>query len=385
MKAHLTIPLTVFLTLGSVAAATGSPLFYLLAMLTLLTVMLCLAGVLWASSTLRVSAETDQETVYRGDTVSLMLRIRHQGWIPIAPVILELSTPAREGSREIRLKNLPGRTQTLRMPLYAAHVGIFSFGIRSCTVEDLLGIFQRKLRSVDTEYTMTVLPLTFETEPLTMAPGDPGSEIMSRATEDLNAPSDVRAYQPGDAMKKIHWKLSLRKGELMVRKFDEPVLQEVLILMDCSRPPAPEHSETEADLKDALLETSASLFSDQVKTGHTVRMPISGNHPADLDDRIGIPIIFDYLTRLDFSASDQFEQALMMESRRLGKVGFVAVISARLNGSIVEMMIRMHRMGPNMRLYLITFNPDDPGLLSLVGRLQHAGIDVAYVTPEATT
>ena len=39
----------------------------------------------------------------------------------------------------------------------------------------------------------------------------------------------------------------------MVRKFDEPVLQEVLILMDCSRPPGPGHSEAEADLRDALL------------------------------------------------------------------------------------------------------------------------------------
>lgn len=384
MKAHLTIPLTLFFTLTAVAAATGSPLIFLLAMVTILTVILCLAGVLWASATMRVSAETDKESVYRGETVSLILRIRHRGLIPIAPVILELSTPTGEGRREIRLKNLPGRTQILRMPLYAAHVGVFSSGIRSCTVEDLMGIFQRKIVPERTEYEMTVLPLTFETEPLTMAPGDPGSEIMARATEDLNAPSDVRTYQPGDAMKKIHWKLSLRKGELMVRKFDEPVLQETLILMDCSRPPAADRPENEADLRDALLETAASLFSDQVKTGHSVRMPLSGSHPTDLDDRMGIPIVLEYLSRLDFSAEDRFEQALTMESRRLAKVGCVAAVTARLNGAAVEMMIRMHRMGPNLRLYLVTFVPDDPEMQPLVGRLQHTGIEVAYVTPELT-
>ena len=382
MKVHLTIPSAVFFTLAFAALATGNPLLYLLAVLTLLTVALCLAGVLWASATMQVGAETDQETVHRGDNVSLALRVRHRGWIPIAPVLLELSTLAGDKRREIRLKNLPGRTQTLRMPLYAEHVGVFSSGIRSCTVEDLLGIFQRKINPSDTEYTLTVLPLTFETEPLVMAPGDPGSEIMARATEDLNAPSDTRTYQPGDAMKKIHWKLSLRKGELMVRKFDEPVLQETLILMDCSRPPELGRPEAEADLRDALLETGASLFSDQVKADHTVRMPLNGNHPVDLDDRMGIPIAFDYLTKLDFSAAERFEQQLMMESRRLGKVGCVAVITARLNGAMVEMMIRMHRMGPNLRLYLITFVPDDPAIAPLTGRLEHAGIEVAPVTPE---
>ena len=74
----------------------------------------------------------------------------------------------------------------------------------------------------------------------------------------------------------------------------------------------------------------------------------------------------------------------MMEGRRLSKVGCVAVITARLNGAMVETMRRIHRAGPNLRLYLVTFVPDDPGMLPLVGRLQHAGIDVAYVVPEVS-
>ena len=48
------------------------------------------------------------------------------------------------------------------------------------------------------------------------------------------------------------------------------------------------------------------------------------------------------------------------------------------------MMIRMHRMGPNLRLYLVTFTPDDPAVMPLIGKLRHGGIDVAYVEPETT-
>lgn len=382
MKIHLTVPAGIFTTLATAAMATGNRMFFLLAILCALTVLLSLAGVLWAAGTMRVAAETSAETVHRGDDTQLLLRVRHRGWIPIAPVALELNTPAGGPGREIRLRNMPGRTQTLRMNLHAAHVGTFASGIRSCTVEDLLGLFRKTILPADTEYTLTVLPQVFETEPLQMAPGDPGSDMMARATEDLNAPSDTRSYQPGDAMKKIHWKLSLRKGELMVRKFDEPVLQEVLILPDCSRPGETEDAEKEAELRDALLETAASLFSDQIKNEHTVRMPLNGAHPVETDDSMGIPIVFDLLARLDFSAGDRFERVLAMESRRLGKVGCVAVITPRLNGAMVELMVRMHRMGPNIRLYLITFTPEDPGWMPLITRLRQSGVDVAYVTPD---
>lgn len=382
MSIHLTIPAALFLTLLFAGMATGNLILFLLSALVFLTVAMGLAGVLWASSTMRISAEASEERVRRGDSFSLLLKVSHRGWIPIAPVQLKLFIPSSEETRTIRLKNMPGRIQTLKLPLYAAHVGCFSAGIQSCAVEDLLGVFRKTIHSSDMAYSMTVLPLTFDTDPLVMAPGDPGSEIMSRATEDLSAPSDTREYQPGDAIKKIHWKLSLRKGELLVRKFEEPVLQEVLILMDCSNPPELGHSEAEADLKDALVETAASLYSDLMKTDHTVRMPLSGKNPVDLDERMGTDIAFDLLARLDFSATDRFERILMMESRRIGKVGCIAVITARLNWSMVEMMIRIHRMGPNLRLYLVTFVPDDPVVLPLISRLQQAGAEVVYVKPD---
>lgn len=113
-------------------------------------------------------------------------------------------------------------------------------------------------------------------------------------------------------------------------------------------------------------------------------MPLTGSSPMDVDDLMGVPIAMDYLTRLKFDAADRFERVLMMESRRLSKVGCIAVVTAQLNGSISEMMIRIHRMGPNLRLYLITFVPDDPAVVPFITKLRHAGIEVGYVTPDVS-
>ena len=382
MKLKLTLPIAVFLTLLTVALCTGSQLFLLLSILILLILAGAVVAVLWASATLEVEGALSGETVRRGDDVVLSLRVRHRGLIPVAPLLLELSDPVGNRDRDVRLKNMPHRLQSMRLPIHASHVGVFSVGLHSCTVEDLLGLVQRRIVLRKTAFELVVLPQTFDVEPLKLAPGDPGSELMSRATEDLNAPSDIRSYQPGDAMKKIHWKLSMRKRELVVRKFDEPILQDVLFLMDCSPPPSWGHARAGADIRDAMLETAASILTSQTVTDHQIRMPLPGKHPVDVDKSMGLPIAMDYLARVEFSETDRFERVLSMESSRLRKVGCVVIISARLNIPMVDIMIRMHRAGPNIRLYLVTFAPDDENVLPLIARLREAGLEVSYVTPD---
>ena len=382
MKLKLTLPIAVFLTLLTVALCTGSQLFLLLSILILLILAGAVIAVLWASATLEVEGALSGETVRRGDDVVLSLRVRHRGLIPVAPLLLELSDPVGNRDRDVRLKNMPHRLQSMKLPIHASHVGVFSVGLHSCTVEDLLGLVQRRIVLRKTAFELVVLPQTFDVEPLKLAPGDPGSELMSRATEDLNAPSDIRSYQPGDAMKKIHWKLSMRKRELVVRKFDEPILQAVLVLMDCSPPPSWGHARAGADIRDAMLETAASIVTSQTVTDHQIRMPLPGKHPVDVDKSMGLPIAMDYLARVEFSETDRFERVLSMESSRLRKVGCVVIISARLNIPMVDIMIRMHRAGPNIRLYLVTFAPDDENVLPLIARLREAGLEVSYVTPD---
>lgn len=382
MRARILLPLAALLTFALAALSTGSPLLLFLAVLLLLALLGSAASVLWASRTLVLSGSLDTSSVRRGEDVLLTLQVRHRGLLPIAPVQLEISAGPGQPVREIFLRDRPGRLQSLSLPFHAEHVGRFSPGVRAWQVEDLMGFFQVRRSVDDALFDLLVLPKTFPTEALTLSPGDPGSDIMSRATEDLSAPSDIRAYQAGDPMKKIHWKLSLRKQELLVRKFDEPILQEVLILMDCSRPPSWGHPEAEADIRDALLETAASVFADQAGTELSVHFPLFGDHPVELEKSTGVPLALENLALLDFSESDRFERVLALESRRLRKVGCLVVVSARLNSAMVEIMARMRQLGPALRLYLITWNPEDGNLLPLVSRLRQDGIEVVCIRPD---
>ncbi len=381
MKIRILFPAALSAVLLLAALSTGSPLLLLPAVLILLTIPAGFLSVLLVQRSLTVSLSLDSDKVQRGDQVTLRILLRHRGLIPVAPLALELSGIPGNEDREIHLRDVPGKQQSLALPFSAAHVGAYRVGVRLCAVEDLLGYFRLVKNTGEEMRELLVLPSVFDTEPLHLSPGDPGSDIIARATEDLSAPSDIRSYQTGDPMKKIHWKLSLRKGELLVRKFDEPILQDVLLLMDCSAPPSFGHPEAQPRIRDALLETAASLFHDQVQTDLSVHLPLLGAHPIELEKSMGLPLILENLARQDFSETDKFEQVLVMESRRLRKVGCLVVISARINSNMVDVMTRMRRLGPTLRFYLITLAPEDERLLPLIARLRQTDIEVSYVVP----
>ena len=366
-----------------IALSTGTAVFIALAVLLALMILMSLASVLRASRTMSTGISLSDQTVHRGDEVNLTLTVSHRGLIPIAPVLLVIDSLPDEPEKRVRLKDMPGRVRTLILPFCASHIGVSYPGIRECVIEDLFGFFSVTRHEESTLGELLILPGTFETDPLNYAPGDPGSEIMARATEDLNSPSDIRAYQPGDPIKKIHWKLSLRKNELLVRKFDEPVLSEALVLMDCSRPPDWGHPEAGADIRDTLLETLASVYTDLQKSSHSFRIPLIGPSPVEIDGNTGITAAFDSFCRIGFNASEKFERILQMESQHLRKTGCVVIITARLNSNLVDMMIRLRRMGPVVRLYLITFAPNDSRVLPLIGKLRQATVEVSYVSPAA--
>lgn len=381
MKTRLTLALVAAAALLTAGLATGGAVFLLgAALLTLLTLS-SLAAVTWAARTMETQVELSARTVRRGDSVTLTVRARHQGLLPIAPVTLTLSATPDVPETQVTLRDAPGKSQCLTMPFHASHVGVCAPGVTRCQVEDVLGLFSRVIIPARNGGELTVLPMTFPVEPLTFAPGESGSEEVARATEDVTNPSDVRSYQPGDAMKKIHWKLSLRKRELMVRRFEEPILPDGLILLDCSPPPSWGHPEAEADVRDALLETAASVMAQELGASHAIRLPLRGAHPVELEKHLGMPLVLENLARVDFSETDRFERVLLLETRRMRRTGATVVISARLSGSMVDVMTRMRRMGPTLRLYLVTFTPDAPQLAPMIGRLQQAEIEVCYVTP----
>ena len=365
------------------ALSMGNRTYLLIATIIFVAWVFSFLSVRLAEKTIRVTSGLSGQKVNRGDVVSMEIAVSHKGLLPIAPVALHMRATSNTPAGTIHLTQLGKRRQRVVHKFAADHVGAMFPGMESYTVSDVFGFFKREHRPDTAGQELLVLPVPFDVEPLTFAAGDMGVETMKRAMEDPSSPADIRAYQQGDPLKRIHWKMSARKREIMVRQFEEPALPDALVLLDTSPPLLTEGlpEEKRPFLCDALLETAASVVACQIRQDNPVRMPLVGDRPMEYSSRMGLPVLLEELARCTFNETERFERVVMMQLAELRKTGAVVIITTRLSSALCDLIVRMKRMGPNVRLYLITFVADDPAMAPLVGKLQQASVEVNYVTP----
>ena len=366
------------------ALSMGNRVYLLISLLLALSWALAYVSVRSAEKSVKVLHGLSGTKVNRGDMVSMEVGVSHKGLLPIAPVALKMRATSNTPGATIYLTHLGRRAQRVVHKFAADHVGAMLPGVDSYAVADVFGFFRKEHKPDMEGSELLVLPVPFEVEPLTFAAGDMGVETMKRAMEDPSSPSDFRQYQQGDPLKRIHWKMSARKREIIIRQFEEPALPDALVLLDTSPPYLEEGVPPEKApfLQDALLETAASVVSCQIRQDNPVRLPLMGDRPMEYNGHMGLPVLLEELARCNFIKTEGFEKALMMQMGELRKTGAVVIITTRLTSALVDLIVRMKRMGPNVRLYLVTFLPDSPLFQPHVARLQQGGVEVNFVTPQ---
>lgn len=94
----------------------------------------------------------------------------------------------------------------------------------------------------------------------------------------------LREYHPGDNLRRVHWRMSAHRGELVVREFEEPLGMEVLLLLDAFCPP---NRREDFEWTVSLAATLALRGTD---SNLRVRIILGGPKPEVLycEDRFGV-------------------------------------------------------------------------------------------------
>ena len=367
---------------GLSALSLGGPIFYFISWMLLLMIAYSLLSVLLARQTTRMVQGLDSLQVERGGNARLQVSLMTRNPLPAGPVSLRLNLP--DGQTLVRL--YPGflGDKTAAFSLQFNHVGIWPCGTDKLVFSDIFGLFglKRTLRAALPE--MAVLPRGFEVQSLAFAQMDDGRALPNRTGEDVTSPEDTRTYRQGDPFKRIHWKLSIRTRELVVRRFEVPAPPDTLILMDCTDPIGGENKpEGRLRLRDTLCETALAVAAMQMAGEHPVRLPLYGKRQSEFHaDRSGsLHLLKEELAFQLFRGGEPFEKVLNLELRRMRRTGATAVITTRLDAMVVEGVNNIRASGPNVRFYLITFEAGHERYAPYIAQLQQHLVEVNYVTP----
>lgn len=225
-----------------------------------------------------------------------------------------------------------------------------------------------------------VYPQAKSAPAMELKPSDVGPEFRSRATEDAASPSDIRKWQDGDELKKVHWKLTLRKRELMVRTFEESARPDTLVIPDLSEITALQ--DQKLTLEDAICEAALGAAKAQLEAGFPVRMPLQSRRPQELSGRgaADTAAFADALMRVDFNSVYPYEQVLMLMFQRMQRTGGAVLVTSRVTTRTVDVALRMQQRGIQVKLIWITDAPRDEAR-EMLERLKMAGAIVEQVDP----
>ena len=382
MTGRLLAAFSVLLVTGLSALSLGGPVFYFVSWALVMMIAYALISLIAARYTLGFSQRLDGSTLERGDTGKLHVSVQLKSPLPIGPVRLPLTLP--EGQTDAVMQAGFLRESAAAFSLRFPHVGQWPVGAARVILQDFFGLIRWPVKLKKPLPQALVLPRQFEVLPLDFARLDDGRALPGRSGEDVTSPEDTRAYRLGDPFKRIHWKLSIRARELIVRRFEIPEPPDTLILLDCTAPLGGENTlDGKARLMDTLSETALSVAAMQMTDGQPVRLPLYGTRQSEFhaDHQESLALLKEELAYQAYAGGMAFDRVLGLELRRMRRTGATIVITTRLDAQVAEGVKNIRASGPNVRFYLITFTMNNPDYSPYIALLQQNMVEVCYVTP----
>jgi uncharacterized protein (DUF58 family) len=362
-------------------------------MIALLLPLISLIFLHLARRRIALRLSIDQPVLRRLEETALKIRLTYPGWQVIGLADLRIEKPAfkARGRRERRYLTIrPHRDLLLTVRLESPHRGFQPINVLLFRARDLFGLFRlpvlsRKAR-LRLSQTLTVLPRAYPFDPLTALAAALLKQQQQQAWQvgsELDAIANIRQQQPGDSIKRAHWKLSARQGELMIREFENPLQQEALILIDLSG--AAVDATGLADFADYFTDCAAWLVEVILKASCRVRLVAyqdQGRIEAEADRSGQEQSVL--LVLAGISPDDQWQpdQVVLEESARQRDARLIALVSDRISPATADRLLGLPDLGRDVWLVLIEpLVSDDPAVRASVNRLEQGGVTVCRTSP----
>lgn len=182
---------------------------------------------------LNIALRAEINIAEKGTALPLELRLVNHSLLPIGQIAFVLKICYRiNGKREKKVIQvaMPGRKagryspeaeRKIRVSFYPNYTGFITFSVKRAKVFDLFGLLPLPIRKKHIYGEEKILILPEREEIFLDAPGRLAKlqqEIgfLDQGEKEPPEIDQIREYQPGDALKNIHWKLTAKHDDLMI-------------------------------------------------------------------------------------------------------------------------------------------------------------------------
>ena len=218
--------------------------------------------------------------------------------------------------------------------------GVYQLGLSQIEISDYLGLFKIK-RNLKLKFEVVVYPRVMELEHMQLAAHllSKAPANLSIAQEDYADYTDVRPYAPSDPIKKVHWKLTAKRGEWIVKNYQSSALNSMAVILDATKCNLPFEDCTK--LEDTMVEHTVAILQYCLRQ----QMPIdfifgrntreSGRHIGDFNALYSVAAALSFY-KDDFTVYNALNVYLNETSRNINAVILTSMLDMQLYDRIIN-------------------------------------------------
>lgn len=222
-----------FIFTQALRSTLSSELFIFTLLLPWVMVLYVLTGLI----NLRDSNEIETETTQKETPVGYEILLSNDGFLPYPYVEADVRYPSADGvrcnCRRVGFSLAPFGVYRIEDKAVFHYRGSYEIGVQDIYVYDLLKFFRIRLRQENLR-PVFVMPRRL---PLLLEGQGSASEINTTEVRNLRGAdrtelTEIKEYQIGDGLRDIHWKLSSKTQDLMVKHYGMNACRSVYYLPD---------------------------------------------------------------------------------------------------------------------------------------------------------
>ena len=315
---------------------------------------------------LKVKADLSPEIYEKDCSFQIRIFAKNRFFIPIAPALLSISMPdpssdTDEGSAVFSLGPFQGKSLNLSYRL--SFRGCYIFTVKEVVMYDFLRIFRFKKR-LKLQKEIVVLPKRIELLSERSLSSDSEEGYSGKNSPDGTELSFIRKYADGDDFRKIHWKLSSKQEDYMVRQMTLPSKSGMTIYCDFTAYSV--NGVKNAANIDRVVEAALAVMSKNVRMGEEAVCIWYSKAESDcrvelVSDGVDLNRLWNDFARAEvYSGAPPFSEIVASCAQYCADGSFVCVVTPKVDRELEKMLERMSAVS-NILLALA----DDPEESSL--------------------
>ena len=271
----------------------------------------------------------------------------------------------------------PFQKMTRKINVDFKYRGVYEFGVDHLEISDFLGLF-RWVNILEDRLSVIIYPRVLDIQNFRPIGTDQMTTSLRylKNNEEVTAPADIRHYQYGDPLNRIHWKLFARTGEMLTKIYESGNRNSVGVFVDLT--PGEAQNELRYAAEDRAIETSISLIRCFLRNQMPVHM-IYGDRrfvkTMHQDNIAGFGEIYELLSRIRFDSRVNFFSALERRLTHDDNYQDMLVVTIDLSRAVADRLLRMSNSGRNMTVINILSGAPLPGGAPTAGNMRQYGAE----------